>query len=76
MFEMDSLTIVTAVQKQNLTRSYWGKVTRRCNTFIKRNPQSTINWIRRAGNQAAHQLANWAFHEPNKTWLHETPLVL
>jgi hypothetical protein len=72
-FEMDALTTVLAVQQQRYPRTYWGKVARRCGTFINRNPLSNITWVCISGNKAAHQLANWASLEPNMTWINETP---
>jgi hypothetical protein len=28
----------------------------------------SIQWVRRTGNEAAHQMAKWAEIEPNRTW--------
>jgi hypothetical protein len=35
-----------------------------------------VVWVRRQKNQAAHELARWAAHEPNKEWNDNYPLCI
>jgi ribonuclease HI len=74
--EMDSRTIVTAVQKRQYPRCYWGRIAKRCGDLFDQNPRFKINWVRRSGNTVAHALANWARLEPNKYWNDQFPLCI
>jgi ribonuclease HI len=74
--EMDSKLIVDAVQNQNFSRNYWGCIARHCASTLHLNLNRSICWTRRSGNSAAHVLANWAFSEPNRTWVNDTHLCI
>jgi ribonuclease HI len=74
--EMDSNLIVDAVKNQTFSRNYWGRISRYCASTLQSNPKRSISWTRRSGNKAAHVLANWAFSEPNRTWVNDTPLCI
>jgi ribonuclease HI len=73
IFELDSQVIVKAVSSPDLIRKPWGFITRRCKSFLIANPNSSICWVSRAKNQAAHFLARWAEAEPNKEWVNSYP---
>ncbi|XP_045831560.1 uncharacterized protein LOC123922948 [Trifolium pratense] len=73
IFELDSQIIVKAVKEKAMIRKGWGCVTRRCKRFLEVNPEANIRWVPRAANKAAHELAKWADHEPNREWLNTTP---
>jgi ribonuclease HI len=66
VIEMDAQTIVKAVNERRFHRSYWGRIARQGGDFLRQNPSSSIQWTKRAGNEAAHLLANWAAVEPDK----------
>jgi ribonuclease HI len=68
IIESDCQSLVNAISKRSDIRKRWGRVVNRCNSFLFRNPNSAISWVRRDGNRVAHQLAKWAEHEPNIDW--------
>jgi ribonuclease HI len=74
--KMDSKLIVEAVQNQSFSRNYWGCISRHSASILHSNPNRSICWTRRSGNNAAHILANWAFSEPNRIWVNDTPLSI
>ncbi|CAJ2662949.1 unnamed protein product [Trifolium pratense] len=78
VIEMDSATVVRAIQKQDFPRSHWGQAARRCARALSQDSQSrlSVRWIARDGNRAAHALARWALIEPNKLWTNEFPTCL
>jgi ribonuclease HI len=74
IIEMDNSEVVKAIQRNRYPRRYWGQIARRGGDFIRANPStSSIQWVRRTGNEAAHQMAKWAEVEPNKTWVDNYP---
>jgi ribonuclease HI len=58
IIETDSSTIVTAVQKRQYPRCYWGRIAKRCGALLDQNPIFKIVWVRRSGNAAFHVLAH------------------
>jgi ribonuclease HI len=68
IFEMDSQIVVNAVKKKASVRQEWGFVIYRCVNFLRTNPNSSINWVKRHGNWIAHELAKWAEKRPNNDW--------
>jgi ribonuclease HI len=74
--EMDSKLIVEAVQNKKFSRNYWGCISRHCASVFQSNPNRSICWTKREGNNAAHTLASWTFSEPNRTWVNNTPLCI
>ncbi|PNX71213.1 ribonuclease H [Trifolium pratense] len=76
IIELDSTSIVDAVKQRNFNHFYSGRIARRGRAFLDNNPNVSINWVRRTGNQAADFLAKWALTEPNKTWVNSTPLCI
>jgi ribonuclease HI len=75
IIEMDSKLIVDAVQNRRFSRNYWGCISRHCASMLQANPNRSICWTKRSGNNAAHTLACWAFSEPNRTWTNDTPFI-
>jgi hypothetical protein len=69
IIEMDNRVVVKAVQSGKYPRTYWGKIARNDGDYIRGDTQTTINWVCRNGNKAAHEIARWAKIEPNKTWV-------
>jgi ribonuclease HI len=69
IIEMDNKVVIEAVQSGKYPRTYWGKIARNGGDYIRRDTQTTIQWVRRNGNKAAHEIARWARIEPNKTWV-------
>jgi hypothetical protein len=49
------------------------QLAQRSGKLIDNNPKLSIGWTRQTGNTAAHALANWAFSEPNRIWVNDTP---
>jgi hypothetical protein len=54
IIELDNQSIVKAVNSRNFPRNYWGQIARCGEDFLLKNPNCTIRWIRRNGNEAAH----------------------
>ncbi|MCI41670.1 hypothetical protein A2U01_0062903, partial [Trifolium medium] len=73
IIETDSLTLVQAVEANKSIRRSWGVVVQRCIDFLRRNPSSSVKWIRREQNCVAHQLARWAEVEQNRDWAYSVP---
>jgi hypothetical protein len=73
IFELDNQVIVRAVQRKSMIRKRWGSVVNRCRNFLNQNPNSSILWVNRNGNRAAHTLARWAEHEPWGDWPNFVP---
>jgi ribonuclease HI len=76
IFELDSQIIVNAVKKKMKVRRDWGFVVDRCVEFLKHNPNSSINWVNRRANRAAHVLARWAEESPNNEWINSVPYFI
>ncbi|GAU41655.1 hypothetical protein TSUD_398380 [Trifolium subterraneum] len=68
MIEMDAKVIVRALQKKEVPRSCWGQLLKACIRDFDQETQISLNWISREGNKVAHELARWAFTEPNMYW--------
>jgi ribonuclease HI len=69
IIEMDNSEVVKVVQRNRYPRRYWGQIVRRSGKYIKANSNTmTLQWVRRTGNEAAHQMAKWAEIEPNRSW--------
>ncbi|GAU36074.1 hypothetical protein TSUD_320370 [Trifolium subterraneum] len=65
IIEMDAEVIVRAVHRKAFPRSRWGLIAKQCVRDFERNNDSQLC---RQGNSAAHDLARWAFSEPNRYW--------
>jgi ribonuclease HI len=77
IIEMDNQSVVQAVLSGRYPRRYWGLIARRCGDYIRENPKLTsVQWVRRTGNNAAHQMARWAAIEPNRIWVDNYPPIL
>ncbi|KAK2381221.1 hypothetical protein QL285_068845 [Trifolium repens] len=74
IIEMDNSEVVKVVHKNRYPRRYWGQIVRRGGEYIRANPTTTsLQWVRRTENEAAHQMAKWAEIEPNRTWVDNYP---
>ncbi|GAU41426.1 hypothetical protein TSUD_26060 [Trifolium subterraneum] len=68
VIEMDAEVVVRAIQKRIFPRLRWGKLAKSCARDFDKDALLSINWVRRNGNKAAHELARWALYEPNMYW--------
>jgi hypothetical protein len=74
IIEMDNNEVVKAVHKNRYPRQYWGQIAPRGGDYIRANPTTTsLQWVRRTGNEAAHQMDKRAAIEPNRTWVENYP---
>jgi hypothetical protein len=76
IIEMDAQTIVNSAHKQNPNRTIWGRIVSLCAKKMKERNDVTLVWTRRQGNMAAHDLAKWAEHEPNREWIASYPTCI
>jgi ribonuclease HI len=74
--EMDSSTVVNAIQKKDYPRVYWGSIAINGGNLLCNLPNVSVCWGRRTGNKVAHLLARWAFNQPNSGWLTSVPPIL
>jgi ribonuclease HI len=73
IIEMDNQSIVKAVINRNFPRKYWGQIARCGEDYLAQNPNCSIRWTIRGGNEAAHYLARHALFEPNSDWVDSVP---
>jgi ribonuclease HI len=76
IFELDSQIVVNVVKKKMKVHINWGFVVDRCVEFLKHNPNSSINWVNRKTNRAAHALARWAEESPDNDWINSVPYCI
>ncbi|KAK2435146.1 putative mitochondrial protein [Trifolium repens] len=74
--ELDSSTVVNAIQKKDYPRVYWGSIARNGGDLLCNLPNVSVCWGRRTGNKVAHLLARWTFNQPNSGWLTSVPPIL
>ncbi|MCH81038.1 putative ribonuclease H protein [Trifolium medium] len=58
IIEMDAKQVVLAIQKKNYPRVYWGRIAKRCGEILHNSSNISISWVRRTGNQVAHNLTD------------------
>ncbi|KAK2372257.1 hypothetical protein QL285_073414 [Trifolium repens] len=63
----DAEGIVKALEKNKFPRTNWGLTVNRISRDLVNLDHVSVKWVNRKGNQAAHDLARFAFVEPNKT---------
>ncbi|GAU16849.1 hypothetical protein TSUD_367980 [Trifolium subterraneum] len=73
IIEIDAVVIVQAIQKREFPRTKWGRVVEWCARDFDHDSQISLKWICRQGNKAVHDLARWAFQEPNREWNTDYP---
>ncbi|GAU27873.1 hypothetical protein TSUD_159670 [Trifolium subterraneum] len=75
VIEMDATVIVRAIHRKEFPRSRWGKLVQISSRDFDQGSQISINWVGRNGNRVAHELARWAFSEPNRFCIGERDQV-
>jgi ribonuclease HI len=73
IIELDARVIVDAFHKSLTPRTIWGNLVNLCAKKVRDRKDVAVVWTRRSGNNAAHELANWAGIEPNKEWRSNFP---
>jgi ribonuclease HI len=73
IIESDAEIVTKAVAKKKFPRTNWGLVARRIARDLEQCTQISIGWVKRNGNQAAHELARLAITNPNRFWPNNFP---
>ncbi|MCH82290.1 ribonuclease H protein [Trifolium medium] len=71
--EMDDALVVKAIQQSSFPRSGWGQIAKACSRVFSESGTMQIKWVCRKFNIVAHNLARWAFVEPNREWVDVFP---
>jgi ribonuclease HI len=66
--ETDAEVVVKAMEKMKFPRTIWGNLAHKISRDLVKLEQVSVKWVSRKGNQAAHELARYAFVEPNRSW--------
>jgi hypothetical protein len=73
IIELDARVIVDAFHKSLTPRTIWGNLVNLCAKKVRDRKDVAVVWTRRSGNNATHELANWAGIEPNREWRSNFP---
>jgi ribonuclease HI len=73
IIESDAQVCIQAIHNKQEDRSYWGKIIHSCILMSSSLDRIEFCWVRRSGNQAAHETARWAAIDPDRYWTHSFP---
>jgi ribonuclease HI len=73
IIETDAEVIVKALEKKKFPRTIWGNLANGIARDLVSLDHISVKWVSRRGNKAAHDLARFAFVEPNRTWSNSYP---